>query len=376
MARAFRFDRGALIQVHETRGKARIDAAPAYVTPEGFLEVDAILARDGLLTYSDGKTSWNELRPREELERTVDEWRNKTVTDDHPDDLISAESWRETARGFVLDGLSLSPPDSSGTSYLYGRLRINDAELIAIIREGKREVSIGMEVDVEVMDGMYRGVPYKATQTALSPNHVAIVDVGRAGRNVRVLLDSAPKTRKVDAMDPEDDKKKEDVEPTGETTETEVTDPVSGQKAIVPTWVAALIAKTQAQPPAPPAPMPPPAPPAPAPIQSMDAKVQRRVTLVRAAERCKVEDADRLDNKDLAIAILKAVDPKNRYDSMDSEVVQMTAIAVESAVDRKVSGGLQWGEPRTDSATPKQKRARADGLTARDVKVLIENGYR
>jgi hypothetical protein len=169
-------------------------AAPATPTrgsaqrmPGGYLRVDAYLARDGLLRYSDGRTSWLEWRPKAELEAAADSWHLAPVTDDHPPKMVSADNHSQYARGIVITQPIVETID--GVSYLRATIEIRDAALVRKIDAGQRELSIGFWSDVKMTRGTVGGETYDAIQTGLVGNHVASVARGRAGPAVRVLMD-------------------------------------------------------------------------------------------------------------------------------------------------------------------------------------------
>ncbi len=153
--------------------------------PGGYLRVDAYLARDGLLQYSDGRTAWLEWRPASELEAAADSWYLAPVTDDHPPKMVDAANHSQYARGFVIDKPTIEVVD--GVSYLRATIEIRDAALISKIDAGQRELSIGFWSDVKMTRGTVGGKTYDAIQTGLVGNHVASVARGRAGPAVRIL---------------------------------------------------------------------------------------------------------------------------------------------------------------------------------------------
>lgn len=166
--------------------------ARAKLTPEGYLDVDAYIARDGLLKYSDGTKSWMELRPRAALEAAAASWANKPVTDDHPPVMVDSTNASTYARGHIMGTPYIV--DVDGVAYLAARLRVMDAALVRkIVDDGRHELSVGFMAVVEPRVGVHDGVRYDAVQELddESGNHVASVDRGRAGPAVRVLLDSA-----------------------------------------------------------------------------------------------------------------------------------------------------------------------------------------
>lgn len=227
--------------------------ATARLTPEGYLIADAYIARDGLLRYSDGQRSWLELRPRAELESSLDSWVGQPVTDDHPAQLVDATTHTKVARGVVMQRPSIEVVD--GVAYVRTRIKITDAALVQSITTSKRrQLSIGFEALVDPQRGTFDGQRYDAVQTCLIGNHVAVVDRGRAGPAVRLLgLDSATclwqgeetpmrtldkliaKGFKLDAVAiPKLDE-------VGMPTTTAVLTGPDGAEVTVPTWIAALV---------------------------------------------------------------------------------------------------------------------------------------
>lgn len=184
-----RFDRGlARLDFSETAEIAP-GVAPASVDPHtGFVRASAFLARDGLLTYGDGETSWQEIRPREELERAALSFANAPLTDLHPDDMVTADTWEDHARGHVIGQPYVTDPDSGGISYLAADILITSADMIATIRDGQAELSIGFWA--RIMDAP-EGTGARFAQVDLHGNHVASVPRGRAGAACRVFLDHA-----------------------------------------------------------------------------------------------------------------------------------------------------------------------------------------
>lgn len=244
--------------------------AQAARTSEGYLDVDAFIARDGLLTYSDGSKSWNELRPRASLERAAASWANKPVTLDHPPVMVDSTNAVQYSRGHVMGTPYVVEVD--GVGYLAARLRVMDAELIAKILDGQHELSVGFMAQVEPSVGVHDGVRYDAVQELdeYSGNHVASVERGRAGPAVRVLLDSAhASAESCYSLQVKSDHEAPHVSKHTSTPRTdEVGMPTTmsmligpdGTEVEVPTWVAALVAEAldarKAETPAEPGPMP------------------------------------------------------------------------------------------------------------------------
>ncbi|MFZ5440472.1 MAG: DUF2213 domain-containing protein [Myxococcota bacterium] len=170
----------------------RLDTGPLLrepqLLPNGWLRVDGFLTRTGVFTYRmpDG-TARREYRPHEEVlsQDSLSTFELVPVTDDHPDEFLTAENTARYQRGAV------SAPKQDGER-VSGTFLITDAALIAKMQAGKREVSCGYLCDLEETPGVTpTGEAYDAIQRNIRGNHVAIVERGRAGAAVRVRMDAA-----------------------------------------------------------------------------------------------------------------------------------------------------------------------------------------
>ena len=124
-------------------------------------------------------------RPEEEVfsEATIASFEGKPVTDDHPSDLLDAETAPMHSKGHVQN---VRRGAGEWSDYLVADLHIQDADLIKEIKNGKREVSCGYAVEyVPNGDGTY-------TQKHIRGNHVAVVNEGRAG-HAAAIMDSINK---------------------------------------------------------------------------------------------------------------------------------------------------------------------------------------
>lgn len=154
------------------------------VTPEGFLLCEAVrIARTGPMMYRPDEVDV-EPNPNGSMTvlardadvlfapETILSFAGKPVTNDHPDDLIGPETWRSVACGTVLNPRR---GDGADSEHLVADLLITDADCIADIRSGKREVSCGYDTDAETVKPGYGRV------TKIVGNHVALVERGRCG---------------------------------------------------------------------------------------------------------------------------------------------------------------------------------------------------
>ena len=104
----------------------------------------------------------------------------KPVTDEHPGENVSPENFADYAKGHVQNVRREG-------DFIVADLHIQDADLIDAIQSGRKtEVSCGYMCNYE-----QDGADYK--QTHIRGNHVAVVERGRAGREV-AIKDAAAET--------------------------------------------------------------------------------------------------------------------------------------------------------------------------------------
>lgn len=174
-------------------------------TAEGFLRVDARLAKPTILTYfnPDGSKR-RELVTKEVLADPahLESYRAKPVTSEHPRIrgsivLLDPKTAPRFSRGAV-DGSTRM--DSDG--YQRASLLVTDARLIRDIEAGKVEVSPGYKAKVLMRPGVHPTLgKYDGKQIHRTGNHVAVTDAARGGRDIRLRADSAASIG--GSMDPE-----------------------------------------------------------------------------------------------------------------------------------------------------------------------------
>jgi len=409
MIRVARFDRCVRFDVLETAA-AVLPPSPergiATWTAEGYLVIDAFTARDGLLEYSDGESSWTEYRSRAELEAAAPTFRGAPVTHQHPDAMVSAATWAEVARGHGIGEPAVTDP-IGGVSYLRDRLLVTDAELLSAIRDGLREISIGFTSRVvPAIDGAAPdGTRCDAVQEAIVGNHNAIVDRGRAGPACRLPLQDSRESVSVGRFDrsawcnysgENDMKNRNKHDEAGAPTEMVEIPAPDGSSVSVPTWIAAALqeleqlraqAQAPAQPATPAAPAVPATPAAPVPApgdaeaeekeepESKDAiaeLVKRRARYERLAVRAGLEDAkiDSLDDDALAREIVAVRMPwakdqaaTVRGDALDALVSAAAAVPVDRQTKNDRSGSaMRYTVPHSDGDADTAVEAEANYL--------------
>ncbi|OCZ58470.1 DUF2213 domain-containing protein [Acinetobacter seifertii] len=153
------------------------------LTPEGYLLCrDVRLARTGILIYGDGEvpikpdnTGLIQVYRGEDVlfsPTTISSGEGKPVTNDHPDDWVSAENWKEFSGG---SGHNVHRGEGEDAEYLMGDLLVMDKEAIDAVMAGKVEISLGYDAEYTEIS------PGKGVQSNIVINHIALVDKGRCG---------------------------------------------------------------------------------------------------------------------------------------------------------------------------------------------------
>jgi hypothetical protein len=170
-------------------------------TGEGFLICRNVpIARTGSMDYLESELNpagssskmVKVLRSPEEVfsEAAISSFEGKPVTNEHPPELITPETYRQYSRGCAEN---VRKGSGEWEGYLIADLHVQDEELIQAVQGGKREISCGYDCSCsDNGDGTY-------SQHDIRGNHVAVVTRGRAGKNV-AILDSE---KKIEAHQPE-----------------------------------------------------------------------------------------------------------------------------------------------------------------------------
>lgn len=159
----------------------------------GYLEAKAAVTRTGVFVYRypDGSVTRELRHPDDVLKAdSLATLKNRPVTFGHPvERRLTPKNTRKYAVGNVVGDVT---HDSNGI--VMTRVQITDADAIAAVTDEKnpvREMSCGYESLVVKEDGEYNGQKYDHRHTNIVYNHVAIVQRGRAGAEVKLQLDAA-----------------------------------------------------------------------------------------------------------------------------------------------------------------------------------------
>ncbi|WP_288406642.1 DUF2213 domain-containing protein [uncultured Acinetobacter sp.] len=175
-------------------------------TPEGYLLCrDVPVARIGTLMYGEGEvpvsadnTGLILIQRGEDVlfdPKTIASFEGKPVTDDHPDDWVTPENWKELSKGF---GKDVRRGDGHLSDFLVADLLITDKKTIQAVMDGKVEISLGYDADyIEISKG-------KGMQSNIMGNHFALVEKGRCGSRCSIgdsFMSTKTKKKKVSFAD-------------------------------------------------------------------------------------------------------------------------------------------------------------------------------
>lgn len=160
---------------------------------DGYMAVHARAARSGIYQYLGIEIDEagehfaadqvvNVYRPPDEVfdKASLGSFVGKPITDDHPAEAVTADNWRDLARGTIMGA-------AKDGEFVGFDLAFMDAATITAIDGGKKELSNGYACSLDVEDGVTPdGTKFQAVQRKIRGNHVALVDAGRAGAQCRV----------------------------------------------------------------------------------------------------------------------------------------------------------------------------------------------
>lgn len=167
-----------------------LDSAAMRRTGSGALVVPARVTRVGVFVYreADGTERREARLPEEVFSRdAMASLEAAPLTFEHPARPVSPETWKAVSVGSVDD------PEVDGI-YVSAEVIVSDAEAIAQVEaKAIRELSCGYDADFDPTPGEYLGEKYDGIQRNIRYNHVALTAKGRAGPEVRLLIDSEEK---------------------------------------------------------------------------------------------------------------------------------------------------------------------------------------
>lgn len=158
-------------------------------TADGYLVADVRTARTGIQIYAGHEVGKPEMatvkvyRPEDQVfdKASLGSYAHKPVTNDHPDEAVTADNWKALSVGQIGDEVARDG------EFVRIPLIVMDGTTISEIEGGKRELSAGYTCDLAWEAGATpEGEKYDAIQKDIRINHVAIVQRGRAGSEARI----------------------------------------------------------------------------------------------------------------------------------------------------------------------------------------------
>ena len=159
------------------------------ITPDGFFIGKAAITKVGVMDYSASELEVEDIGRKIKLYQseesvfhpdTIKSARAATITDQHPGEFVTPDTWKDVNVGTVLGDPQKLENDTLGVSIFLG-----DKKAIDQANTKGSEVSIGKRMEIKPAP---KGSDYDyVTKGPIEINHVALVDFGRGGTNVRIL---------------------------------------------------------------------------------------------------------------------------------------------------------------------------------------------
>lgn len=161
-------------------------------TDAGFLRFPIRATRVGIFKYlmPDGSIR-RELRPPEEVfdEDSMATLAAVPITIKHPSELVTTENFSLHSVGLTGDQVVAVEDRFLDVFGTVGKKRAVDMIEDKIKKGDSQEVSCGYACEMEEKSGVWEGERYDAIQRNIRYNHVALVNRGRAGHEVKLRLD-------------------------------------------------------------------------------------------------------------------------------------------------------------------------------------------
>lgn len=168
--------------------KLKLDKSTVIRHPNGFLDVWGVATRSGVFIYDDEQTPGGiirEFRPPEEVENedSLASLKGAPFTIQHPDGEVTSSNATVLTHGWVLDVKVVG-------DLVWTQIRMASVDSQDVADSGTVELSCGYSA--RLVDGRGispNGEAFDATQRDIRYNHLALVDLARAGHVARLHLD-------------------------------------------------------------------------------------------------------------------------------------------------------------------------------------------
>jgi Uncharacterized protein conserved in bacteria (DUF2213) len=196
-APAARYDRAKAPVVQRVdRWSVKLDKIEPAPNIPGMVDVWGVATRVGVFVYDDDESkALREYRPPDEVldEASLASLRGVPFTLDHPADQVTSANASDLTHGWVLD---VKPKGR----LIATKIRIATDEAKDWIKHGVIELSCGYSARLDERSGVSpEGERYDAIQREIRYNHLALVDLARAGHVARLHLDGRVGVQRIDA---------------------------------------------------------------------------------------------------------------------------------------------------------------------------------
>lgn len=159
----------------------------AETTPEGFLKAIAPVAKVGIYKYRQMDGTVRRDLVNEDTLFTADSMRTlemKPFTNEHPDKMLDSSTVRNSQVGTTGEKVFRDE------NYLMSSLVVMDAQAIADINAGKKQLSPGYQCTLLFEPGVWNGQNYDAVQLNRRYNHLALCKSARGGDDLQINIDN------------------------------------------------------------------------------------------------------------------------------------------------------------------------------------------
>lgn len=167
----------------------------AHKTDQGFLKAPMYATRVGVFKYlmPDG-TMRRELRHPDQVfhKDSLETLKNVPITVRHPKEMLTTKNTKKEIVGTTGENITVE-----ADRYVQVMSTLYDESAIRRVLDAKdgkgtglAHVSAGYNAVIVDKPGVFNGEPYDVEQTEIRYNHVALVEQGRAGDQVKIRLDS------------------------------------------------------------------------------------------------------------------------------------------------------------------------------------------
>jgi hypothetical protein len=166
---------------------------------DGVIAGEAIATRAGVFKYRqpDGTIRAEFRSPAEVFKAdSMASAKMVPITDLHPDAFVTPDNAKELSVGFTgenvrADGDNLVVP-----------VNINTAQGIKAVDDGRSELSFGYTCKVDEVAGTWKGEAYTHAQSDIKYNHLALVELARAGHVASLRLDAEDAVMTMEVEEP------------------------------------------------------------------------------------------------------------------------------------------------------------------------------